>query len=447
MNYTKHAPELTRAPVTGFCLFDEPRVRALTAELHLALAPQALFHIQHVYRTRERRDPTVGELVLCNAFAKLAHALPQALRLSAAEGDPALTASLRDLQRKNQALSEQAPPTLPQALEVLPRYLARSGFHPKEQGLCAAPKPLLTALCRGALPPLSLSMAHTAACILDEEQTRTAHPASGAMVMLTPTGNAPFEAEVATLVAAPIGKALTLLAATGEEGLLPHLLTLDGVTLNADALPGFPADGIPADLVCAGKNALLFHVLPQYLPALLAHGANLSVIGALTPNGRLQLYRGANTLLSLPLALLGAMRSAQAPKLTLSPLRAQTPPSCGFCKRQGKLLCGIELTGDTEEALLAFFRNAAARGADLAHATLSVTLLTPPGEEAHRVLPLLLGYHRAAAELMLPAVRSRVAVHRGAPLLAVYLVARAGEACALDGVRDFAALRARICNK
>ena len=447
MNYTRNAPELSCSPIVNFRFFDQATMQLLARDLRLSLSTSALFHLQHAFCTREQRDPTVGELVLCNAFACLWHGMPGATTIFRIEGTGEGMRAIRDLFRKHASLCDQAPPTLPEAMDILPRYLARSGIYPRERGLyCGAIEEMetLSAL-HGSL--LSLQLPHTAAHVLKEEHEPKRPLPAGALLLLSPTGKRPFAEEIRDLLDAPGFEAVTPLATPMQEGLFPHLLSLGGVVLNADALPDYAADAVPADLVRVGRDTLLLHAPHHLTPALLSTAPNLSLIGSTVPTGRLQLYRGMQTLLTLPMQILASLRATHTPLLTLPAAGAATPPVCKAVIKNGRALFGIEITGDAETALFAFLRDAAGR-ADLSRATLTAVLSLPEGKGVENALPLLFGYHRAAAELSLPAIHHRQMLSKAdTPVLGVYLTAPALQKEEMLDAPDFAALRARIYNK
>ena len=186
MEIDKNSPQFNALPIPNFRFFNPPTMQSLAKDLRLVFSAPALFHIQHVYRTFEQRDPSVGELRFLSAFALLFHKMPGSSTLLSVEGKEAHTRMMRDVLHKRTELGEQTPPTLPQILDLLPRYLARSGIKPHTKALYAANEQELAALAKGKAPRLSLSLTHTAAALFEAEIPTDARPPQGVLMLLTP---------------------------------------------------------------------------------------------------------------------------------------------------------------------------------------------------------------------------------------------------------------------
>ncbi len=429
--------------VNHFRLFSPMELQRLCADLQLSLTHATLARVQHVFRTRELRDPTTGELCFLSALARLFYKMPSGSRLCVQEGAPEQLRIFRDLFTKWDALGESTSPTLPEAMDVLPRYLTRVGIRARNSGLYCGRATELAALCRGMPPSLALELSHTAAALIDTSLPNI--PQNGMLLLLSPTKSAPFADEIAAFLQANHDKQLIPLATPEQEGLFPHLLRFGGVILDSAAIPRFdPAKG-PASLLRRGRGTFLFLAPQGAVSALFASGAPLSLIGTLAPTGKLQIHHGAQSLLSLDLSLLRSMQGMHDAALHLTATAEQDFLTPRFTENADTLLCGTEITSGAEQALLALCTDAARRGADLTRATLTAALELPLDagtETLCAALPLLLGYHRAAAELTLPAVHHRqILVSEKTPCLSVFLTAPKGIAREVDTPCDWQTAR------
>ena len=420
--------------VNHFRLFSPIDLQRLCADLQLSLTPATLARIQYVFRTRELRDPTTGELCFLSALARLFYKMPGSARLCVQQGSPEHLRIFRDLFAKWDALGECTAPTLPEAMDVTSRYLARAGIRARANGLYCGRATELAALSQGAFPSLALELSHTAAALTDASVPNI--PQNGMLLLLSPTNKAAFADEIAAFLQANRDKQLIPLATPEQEGLFPHLLRFGGVILDSAAIPRFDPDKGPASLLKRGKGTFLFLAPQGAVSALFATGAPLSLIGTLAPTGKLQIHHGAQNLLSLDLSLLRSMQGMHDAALHLPATTEQSFSDPKFTENADTLLCGTEITSGAEQALLSLCTEAARHGADLSRATLTAALELPLDagtETLCAALPLLLGYHRAAAELALPAVHHRqILVSEKTPRLSVFLCAPKGAARDLE---------------
>lgn len=441
--YDRQSAEFNRLTVRNFPLLGPNDLQAVSADLELTLPLPALVRCQHAFGVRERRDPTVGELRFLGAVAKLWRTLPTSAYIGEIDAGEEETRVWRDICRKRAELCDDALPTLADVMEVAPRYLARAGFPAEEKRLFCGRTAETAANAAGAAPEIALTLGDLTAAVAD----RPAPPAfpRAALLLLSPTGNAPFADEIRAFFAAYPDLPLTPLALPAAEGLLPHLIRLSGVMLDTAAIPGSDAAKGPAGLTEVGRDALLFLAPEGALGALFASGAPLSLIGTTAPTGRMQVRHGVETTLSLDLSLIRSMQIMHT--VTIAPANAPeiAPSAPVFAETDGKLLGGTIAGGEAEKAVLTLAAQAYRRGADLTHATLTAALETPIGHAgADRALRLAMGLHRAVAELTLPVAAPRLlSTSDGAPRLTVFLCAPKGparEGAALPA--DFAEARA-----
>ena len=424
--YDRQSAEFNRLTVRDFPLLGPNDLQAVAADLELTLPLPALVRCQHAFGVRERRDPTVGELRFLGAVAKLWRTLPTSAYIGEIDAGEEEVRVWRDICRKRAELCDDALPTLADVMDVAPRYLARAGFPAEEKRLFCGRTAETAA--NAAAPEIALTLGAVTAAVADRPAP-SAFPRA-ALLLLSPTGNAPFADEIRAFFTALPDLPLTPLALPGAEGMLPHLLRPDGVTLDTAAIPGFDAAKGPAGLAEVGRDALLLAAPEGALGTLFASGAPLSLIGTTAPTGRMQIRHGVETTLSLDLSLIRSMQIMHTVTLTPAYAPEIAPSAPVFAETADKLLGGTAVEGEAEAAVLALATEAFRRGADLTRATLTAALETPIGHTgADRALRLSMGLHRAVAELTLPVAAPRLlSTAGGTPRLSVFLCAPKGPA-------------------
>jgi hypothetical protein len=440
----RNTAEFHRMTVTNFCLLDAATLEAIKADLGLCLTLDALCYIQQHYASRERHDPTVGELCFLDALARNLCSTPGSIRIKDVTGDRDSVRSFRDIQSKREQLRDPPSPTLPELMDTLPRYLARSGFPRANDNLLCATSAELAMRCNGIPPKLVLELTHTAAALLPAP--KPSYLAKTVLAMLSPTGDAAFADEIAQLLSLPEAAYLSPMALPGAEGILPHLLKCSGIQLDTAKLAGFDPDKGPAMLTGIGEGSLLLCIAPEALPALLSHAPALTPLGTLTQTNRLQLHHGAQPLLSLELPFLRSLKKTRECALAVPTDAPCAIPAPALVQTADTLLIGLALEGNATQALASLAGIAYQNGADLCHSTLGIVLELPFGNTATvlaRALSLLLGAHRSAAELLLPAGCQRIlCTHSDVPRLSLFLTAPKTKARTADIPTDFDAARA-----
>lgn len=423
----KTSPEFNRMTVSNFRFLDAATMSALAQDLRLSCTSPSLFFIQHHYRTRENREPTVGELRFLDAWLSLHAKAPGARRILQVQAAPAQLAAWQDLTKKRSTLLDAEPPTLLDAMDTLPRYLARSGILPQQEALYCGSAEELAVRCRKSAPSLALELPDAAAALIEHPYHPTV-PRQAALLLMSPSTNAPFADEIARLLSLPQLSRTVPLALTHGEGILPHLIPLSGIALDTETLPDFDTARGPAALCEAGCHSLLLAAPEQDVPALLGAGYPLRLIGFIAPTGRIQLRSGTQSTLSLELSLLRSLMHTHTAALTLKE-QISDPVLPVFTQNRDTLLGGFTCCGSVERAVLSLTGAAWQRGANIAKATLCA-MLTLPLEDPASLAPalsLVLDYHRAAAELTLPALHHRIlCVKEGSPKLSVFLTAPMG---------------------
>lgn len=429
--------------VTNFRTLGTEDLADLAAALSLSLPAAQLQTVRRWFAERLHRDPLIGELRFLDTWGKLCAELYDNAALSTLAFEEEDTArAYRDVCRQWAALGEKQPPLLRDAAAVSGRYLARCGVF--------APLPRFSAV------PAAEAAAREATVLAKEgDAVAAVLPAVGApradttaLVALTLSDDP--AADVTAFLERHRTARPVFLAVTGEEGLLPHVLTLPGVALDAMQLYGYAA-GDAATLCGAVRHRALFLVSQGALAQLFDGETPLALCGSLRYGGELLIREGARAVVTLPFALLALWRMPRTGKCRV-PREVQTPPPRAAIDACGGLrvahLTAVDrvcaaVTGAAADLL------AAGATPDL---TLSTLLFLPLGTDPSRVLPLLLGLHRAAAELALPAGSHRIVfTAKTAPLrLSVFLAAAARpapdertRAALLDAAsaEDFAALR------
>ncbi len=437
-----------RAPISHFCLMDADTLLQMRTELQLTLTVRDLQTCQRYFMARERRDPTMGELTFLDKLAQHAQAQVQDRPCEEISAEEAPLRAFADICRMREAQGKQTPPSLSDMLDCCAQYLARAGLHPHTDKLYAGNDAHLAAHAGGYPPRLVLSLPHSAAAVMQSAPAPL--PRQAVLLRLLPTGNEPFANEIARFLQQHRRRKLHPLAVTGQEGILPHLLDLPGLVLNTATLHAYdPAKG-PASIFACTEPSFLFLAPKKHLYALFESRVPLFHLGELKKDGICLLHHASLPQLSVELRLLRTLFRAQPIKAALS-APARTDAVATFVQNGGEGLYGIESASLDESDLLAFFKEATARGADLKRATASLVLTLPheaPDTCVQAALPAVLATHRTLAELTLPVIHPKTQfadVH--SPHLSLFLHAPLGTPRATDDVTDMPALRALFWDK
>ena len=422
-----------RQTVLNFRFFDDLALSALSKELSLSLPPTTLQFCRNHFRMREGRDPMVGELQYIDLLFRLLRKMPGAPVIGSIEGNEEAIRAFRDLCHKDAILagdSLSVSCNLPRLMGTAGKYMERCGLSAYHTALVCGHSAELAALAAGA--PVSLALELDGVSAMLAPSTEKPRPEANILLLLSPTGNAPFAVEVSRFLSQHRHCGLSPLAAPNDEGIFPHLLTLEaGITLDTASL--FPTAPDPASLLTVGKNALLLLAPEAVLPQLLSDTPALAVCGRLGSGRWLQIRHGPAVSLSVSMDLLRALRLPRIMTPTLSRLAPQRVAfATATCDTA--YLGGVTVTGSCARDLLDLIGTLAAQGADLTRATMTAVLEIPPiradGQAIAQSLPALLEYHRIAAELSLPTCHHRQLLreHISSPRLSVFVAAERGAA-------------------
>lgn len=430
--------------VNNFRNLGTPELARLCAELGLSMTEQERVLCREQYRLREGRDPTVWELRFLDRFIATCHA--QASTLCAKElrtQNEDYVRAWKDVARQRREMAQADIPSLGALASTCGAYLARAGIGPRDTRLVCDTTAALAARCAGVRPTLLLDLGGIAAMHLPPAPPR---PTNATVILtLSPTGNESFAAEIERFFIAHRAPGISALCVCAACDLLPHLLSLNGITLDVDKLP-------------EGEGEQLLLLAPEAaIPTLFATGAPLTLLGTCNTSGRLLLCEGTAMRTSQDI---GFLRRLASVRHMLSATVESTAP-CTIAAPQIVENASMRLGGTrTEEglqhALLALLCALGARGTRLSRATLCSVLELPRAADAsalNAALPLLLELHRTTAELAIPALPARVitaACER--PALSVFLsapCAKPTETAALElqslaTARDFAAMRRHL---
>ncbi len=415
----------SRRTVQYFCMMDAAALGSLAASISLASLVPHLARVQQYYRMQEHRDPCYFELRLLEALATHALRTPHTVRISSLTANEDQLRIFRDACRDWNVLGEHTPPSLGDLLAVSGRYLARAGITPYYPSLHSATHEQF-ALAASDDSALTLSLASTAATL--SRSRAPLMPRSGVLLLFTPTDAKNAAAAYTDLLAAHRSLGLCPVAAVGNEGILSHLLATGGATLDLTPFMDEESTEIPTSL---GAHALLLAAPEQALPTLFAKGLPIALLGTLNQTKKLTfLYRG-NTLTA---PTLGFLRSLYTERMQNVTGTANSTPDADLTPRitedESTLLGGIEVCKDSAHAVLTLATELVRCGAQLTDSALSVVLQCP----AHatdtcmsEALSLVLGFHRAACELVLPtAHHALLTADVDVPRLSVFLAAKKG---------------------
>ena len=418
--------------VEKFCLMSEEQWDALAKEHALTALRPHCAHVAHHYRFFEHRDPTFFELHFLGTLADTLSHDPRTVHVASLSGDAAQLRVFSDVCRMRQTLMAADAPTLAELMQASSAYLVRAGITPHHADLVALPH------AHAALHPAfgadALTIAHASAT--RTTNSATCIPNVGVLLAYTPTDGADIPASYAAFVAEHRALGVAPIAPVGEEGILPHLLRTNGVILDLPSKTEHSA--------CLFPHTLLLTAPEGALPTLFAKALPITLLGKLTPSGMLRMLCGGTLQLSLPLSLLRTLRAEHYLALHTvtdegtyeAPVLQETPAT---------LLGGVSATGDVANATLALVSELARAGGDFTHCTASPLLLCPAyatDDVIARTIPLLLGWHRAAAELSLPSLSATVfPCDMQAPTFSLFLAVKKGTERKIETPKDWQSAR------
>lgn len=404
MNQMPFAPN-TYNETHNFRFLTNQGLADLAAGMGLVLPVELLARYRELCRSVLLRDPTVAELGFLDRVFCLFRRMPEGVRIAAVVGSDPETAHIwGDICQKGREIGAMEPPTTKDLMALCGKALARAGIPAPGPVLNTGTAAGIAALCGGASPEIALTVGNCAAAQLP----RTHAPAYAAtmLYLLTAADESRFPEEISAFLAAHRSVGILPLALTGGEGILPHLATGTGLDIDFSLLPGFDPTDPSEVLFTAGKRAFLFFA-PQSAVPTLAGEANprLLLFGSQNGTRMLTLRAGAFPFCTLPADFFPLL--ATSVPMAFTPREIKTESGEVATARNGRfLLAGILSGSDVPAAVARCLSALAAGGAELSTVQMSAVLETPPNDAeataTAEALPLLFGYHRAAAELVLP---------------------------------------------
>lgn len=416
---------ITHQTVLNFRFFDANAMMALGNDLSLSLAVQELLLLRDHFRMRELRDPTVGELQFLSALGEQCQKQAANVEITDLVGTDSEKRIFADILRMHTSL-DRSPLTLQAMMSTAGRYLMRSGILPYHKSLVCGATAKMATRAEGQNPTLALDLRNVSAMLAPIPKPRS--PRAQTLILLSPTGEAPFPLEIARFLASHSDLGLTALASPCEEGVFPQLLTLgQGFVLDLAPFAHQLNSYTPLSALSVGQNAVLLCAPYEAVPRLIAEGAPITVCGVLSGNRTVQIRSSYGVLLSLPLGLLAQLHRKTALSVSLTPSTEQLIDR-DITASQDTLLGGICARGGCANALLSLIGELVARGADGDRMTLCCALELPSGGDQNAfaaATPALLELHRVTAELALPCIAPEILQHGdAAPALTVFACAR-----------------------
>lgn len=402
MNETPFTPGICREN-RNFRFLSGEALTGLGNELGLCLPQELLARYQEVCRTVLLRDPTETELKFLDRVFCLFRQMPEGVLVAAVTGADDETARVwGDICRKGREIGIKTPPTETELLALCGKALARAGITAASPLLTVGSAAGIAAACRGKQPELLLNVGNCAGALLPPQGK--AAPGACMLYLMTATDETAFPAEIAAFLAANTALNLQPLALTGGEGILPHLATGTGLDVDFSLLPGYDPEHPEEVLFAAGRRAFLFFA-PQSAVPLLAGRENLLLFGSANRSGRLVLRAGNAPLCVLPSSFFPLLATCAPMALPVKPTESAAG-EVALAESDAALLAGVSCGSDVPYAIARCLAALAAGGAALSTVRMSAVLEQPAGDACAtataEALPLIFGYHRAAAELVLP---------------------------------------------
>ena len=416
----------TRQTVLNFRFMDTNAMTALATDLALPLTVRELVLIRDHFRTRERRDPMIGELQLLSAYAARWKQSYASVALACKDGEEESLRVFADMLRMRDALG-QKPATLSTLMNAATEYLARSGMLPYHNDLFCGSAAEMAMRAAGELPTAVLELDALAA--MRAPAALPAAPQAQMLLLLHPTGTTPFAEQIAKFLSECHDLSLSAVAVVGNEGVLPHLLASNrGFFLDLFPFPAQnPAENL-ATVNALGQGDLLFLAPEASLSRIFASGAPVTVCGALTEGHTVQIRRSTELYLSLSTEIFSALQS-----IRICSIRATRQTACqidsAVTENGNTLLGGVTVRHGCAIPLLNLIGDMLRRGADPDRMTLTALLEMPTldagGNTLEAALSTVAELHRTVAELVLPCHAPIIREHTGIdePTLTVFACA------------------------
>lgn len=418
------AGAFTPIMVRNFCLLDPASLKGVCADLSLSALVPYLARTQQYFRLRELRDPFVHELLFLERLAAALREDPAAIRVSSVHATDGELRAFGDMLSKWQTLGKATPPSLLDMMQLGSQYLARSGIKADPLlPLFATASDKLAARAGVDAAAGALRLGNVTATL--SPGTESPFPMRGAALLLSAGDAQDAPALYSSFLDSYRQYGITPIAAVGNEGVFPHLLSCPGIAIS---VPGI-ASGMGVDIpdVRHGANSLLFTAPEHLVPALFATGAPITLLGSLMPTGRIRISMNARDFTSPELSFLRSLQAVRVCTLTAKEPAACDTPTPALTKHSDTVLGGLCVSGRSDEALLCLAGDVYCAGGDLTRCALSAVLELPFGadtKELGTALGLVFGLHRAVCELTLPMASAQLArADIPAPRLSMFLAA------------------------
>lgn len=421
----------------------------LIAGLDLHMTTRDLQYCQNQYRMRERRNPTLEELLMLDSLYL------RRVRRSEAHGlrtfytsDSLVAETYADMIAKASHTRREERPYTPHELSgVLSRSLQQAGRKISVPFLAVGQDASVQLLKTGTPPKDSVVLNGIPAVIGQQNGYKTSNitppQATDHLILLSPSGLAPAAfASIVDSLQIPSGAQIITI---GDAGLIDALLTLDGAYIVQNYLPAIDADAPLSVLVDAFTDSILIRVDGDRALALrdaaASAGLTASIIGKYAINHRLTIRRDGQTPIQIETAFLRAFSpilpadveipgACTAESCLGTDKEKQTVIPCGDCALFSSAIPGTPyavsdrylLTGAASFPCANSFRSAlfttihavnraVAAGADYNDVTLSNHFTCSQASDRSTatgdMMATLLGEYRVQAELALPDAGSK----------------------------------------
>ena len=289
--------------ISGFTRMSAEMLTGLISEWNLHMTLRDLSYCQNQYRMRERRDPTLEELLFLDTLytSRIGRIESYGLR-AFYTSDPIIAETYADMIAKaNHTQREQRPYTPAELSGVLTQTLRRAGKKISVPSLCVGTDAPLRSLQYGRLEVGSATLHHTLAIIADKHDSipsaYTPPQATDHLILLLPGGlsSSAFAERVASLALPKHTEILPI----GNHGLLEALLHFDGVYVVPSYLPGADENANLSDLIASYTEGILLRLDDEIAISVRDRasekGLVASIIGKCTANRYLTIRRKEQT--------------------------------------------------------------------------------------------------------------------------------------------------------
>ncbi len=442
--------------VSGFRSMSRDELISVLDRYSLSIGISELTFCQELYRSKEKRDPTLPELLLLDRMIVRSEKEPSTFILTGIEStDPELGEIFSDVDKKLRALGKKPPYSFYDIARAADRYLARAGKKsgtPALYGKCASLGEL-EFFAKGARPILKLNAKSASYCTLGKPVAPPYSHAKAnehdAFVVMTKNDpelkNSQLYEAIGELLCNPSINGYVKSATTLEGDLISYMLSSGGAYTDITNFPGYEHNQTPTLLTEKRNDAIVLLIdgkaLMQLSELAMQKGIRTVAFGRPLSAKKFSVRYSNAPVMTIGTELINSLRFAAHLTAKSGETAALREPShenfeFGEAFSFEHILCSASATQeatleDTADTVIAAVTPLIAKGVGFESISVSFDVSLPllgfSAADAHDALALLLGQYRAQAELSLVSEGSRYRTSKNELSLVAYTRAFAPE--------------------